>query len=62
MVSAKGTIDIAENGSFEVNEDCSVHFELTLPASNGQPELAMTMRQCGTPFIKQITRAAVKIA
>ncbi|HWB86095.1 MAG TPA: hypothetical protein VG675_18270 [Bryobacteraceae bacterium] len=44
LVSARGTIDIAENGSFEVNEDCSVHFELTLPASNGQPELAMSMR------------------
>jgi hypothetical protein len=30
-VSAKGTLDIAENGSFEVATDCSVHFALTLP-------------------------------
>jgi hypothetical protein len=30
-VSAKGTLDIAENGRFEVESDCSVQFELTLP-------------------------------
>ncbi len=39
-VSSKGTINIAENGSFEVGSDCSVHFVLTLP-----PEPSpMTMR------------------
>jgi hypothetical protein len=35
-VSAKGTLDIAENGSFEVDSDCSVRFEWTLPDPDGQ--------------------------
>jgi hypothetical protein len=35
-VSAKGTLDIAENGSFEVDTDCSVRFEWTLPDPDGQ--------------------------
>src|SRR6266852_8884897 len=38
-VSGKGTLEIAENGSFQVESDCSVNFKLTLP--DGQP---MTMR------------------
>jgi hypothetical protein len=45
-VSANGTLDIAENGSFRVEPDCSVRFALTLPARDGQsvePSL-MTMR------------------
>ena len=45
-VSANGTLDIAENGSFQVESDCSVRFELTLPARDGQAgePPAMTMR------------------
>jgi hypothetical protein len=35
-VSAKGTLDIAENGSFQVESDCSVRFGLTLPAQAGR--------------------------
>jgi hypothetical protein len=35
-VSAKGTLDIAENGSFQVDTDCSVRFGWTLPARPGQ--------------------------
>jgi hypothetical protein len=35
-VSANGTLDIAENGSFQVESDCSVHFEWTLPAQEGR--------------------------
>jgi hypothetical protein len=34
-VSAKGTVDIAENGSFQIDSDCSVRFALTLPAQDG---------------------------
>jgi hypothetical protein len=37
-VSAKGTLDIAENGSFQVETDCSVRFGWTLPARAGQVE------------------------
>lgn len=36
VVSAKGTLDIADNGSFRVESDCSVRFELTLPVQEGQ--------------------------
>jgi hypothetical protein len=46
VVSAKGTLNIAENGSFRVESDCSVRFGLTVPAQDGQvvePSL-MTMR------------------
>ncbi len=39
-VSAEGTIDIAENGSFQVDSDCSVHFVLPL----GPGPSPMTMR------------------
>jgi hypothetical protein len=35
-VSAKGTLDIAENGSFQVDSDCSVRFAWTLPDEDGQ--------------------------
>jgi hypothetical protein len=35
-VSAKGTLDIAENGSFQVESDCSVRFGWILPAEDGQ--------------------------
>ncbi len=35
-VSAKGTLDTAENGSFEVETDCSVRFRLTLPDQDGR--------------------------
>jgi hypothetical protein len=39
-VSAEGTLDVTENGSFQVDGDCSVHFVLALP-----PEPSpMTMR------------------
>ena len=45
-VSAKGTADIAENGSFQVESDCSVRFGLTLPAQDGRVAASspMTMR------------------
>jgi len=39
-VDAKGTVDIAENGSFQVDSDCSVRFALTLP----DPDGTLTMR------------------
>ena len=35
-VSAKGTLDIAENGSFQIESDCSVRFALTIPAQDGR--------------------------
>jgi hypothetical protein len=35
-VAAKGTLDIAENGSFQVDSDCSVRFGWTLPVQDGQ--------------------------
>jgi hypothetical protein len=35
-VSAKGTLDISRNGSFQVASDCSVTFGLTLPPEGGQ--------------------------
>jgi hypothetical protein len=39
-VAAEGTLDTTENGSFQVESDCSVHFVLTIP-----PEPSpMTMR------------------
>ena len=45
-VSAKGTLDIAENGSFQVESDCSVRFGWILPDRDGrdaEPSL-MAMR------------------
>jgi hypothetical protein len=46
VVSARGTLDVAENGSFRVESDCSVGFQLTLPAQDGQVVKTplMTMR------------------
>jgi hypothetical protein len=35
-VSAEGTVDTAENGSFTVESDCSVQFKLTLPGGDGE--------------------------
>jgi hypothetical protein len=45
-VSANGTLDIAENGTFQVESDCSVRFGLTLPAQDERVSkpLPMTMR------------------
>ena len=37
-VTAKGTLDVAENGSFQVDSDCSVRFALTIP------DATLTMR------------------
>ena len=36
LVSAKGTLDIARNGTFQVDSDCSVRFVLTYSRS-GRP-------------------------
>jgi hypothetical protein len=36
-VSAKGTVEVADNGTFQVESDCSVQFVLTLPAGDGGP-------------------------
>jgi hypothetical protein len=42
-VSAKGTADVVENGSFQVDSDCSVRFDLKVPDQGGEPSL-ITMR------------------
>lgn len=45
-VSANGTLDIAENGTFQVNSDCSIRFQWTLAAQDrpvAEPT-PMTMR------------------
>ncbi|SPF52367.1 conserved exported hypothetical protein [Candidatus Sulfopaludibacter sp. SbA4] len=42
-VSGKGTLDVAENGSFQVDSDCSVRFDLKVPDQDGEPSL-ITMR------------------
>lgn len=39
-ISASGTLDVAQNGTFHVDSDCSVHFILTLPPEHSP----MTMR------------------
>jgi hypothetical protein len=46
-VSAKETLDIAENGSFQVESDCSVRFELTLPAQDGRAAATPPMSMRG---------------
>lgn len=46
-VSATGTLDIAENGSFRVESDCSVRFGLTLPAQDGRVAELSTMNMRG---------------
>jgi hypothetical protein len=45
-VSAQGTLDIARNGGFQVESDCSVRFGLTLSARYGRvaEPSPMTMR------------------
>jgi hypothetical protein len=45
-VSAKGILDIGENGSFQVESDCSLQFQWTLPPQDGQvaEPSPMTMR------------------
>jgi hypothetical protein len=45
-VSGRGTLDIARNGTFQVESDCSVRFGLTLPARDGEAAepSPMTMR------------------
>jgi hypothetical protein len=45
-VSAKRTLDTAENGSFQVDSDCTVRFQWTLPSQEGQiaEPVPMTMR------------------
>ena len=46
-VSAKGTLDIAWNGSFQVASDCSVTFGLTLPPQDGQVDQPPPMNMRG---------------
>jgi len=43
-VSAKGTIDTVENGTFQVDSDCAVRFEFTLPAQDGGAAWLVAMR------------------
>ncbi len=43
-VSGNGTLDIAQNGSFQVQTDCSVTFQLTLPRTDGSAPPPMNMR------------------
>ena len=38
-VAAKGTLDVAENGSFRVESDCGVRFDLKVADPDGQPTL-----------------------
>ena len=35
-VSAEGTLDTGENGTFRVESDCSVQFKMTLPGKDGE--------------------------
>jgi hypothetical protein len=47
IVSGKGALDTARNGSFQVDSDCSVRFVLVLPAQDGkvaEPSPVMNMR------------------
>lgn len=46
-VSAKGTLDIGRNGSFQVESDCSVTFGLTLPRLDGQVDQPPPMNMRG---------------
>jgi hypothetical protein len=46
-VSAMGILDIAENGSFQVDSDCSVRFGWTLPAQEGEVAAPSTMAMRG---------------
>ena len=47
VVSATGTLDTAENGSFKVEDDCSVRFRLTLPAQDGKAAERSTLAMRG---------------
>jgi hypothetical protein len=47
VVSARGTLDVAENGSFRVESDCAVRFGLTLPAQDGKAAELSTMAMRG---------------
>jgi hypothetical protein len=46
-VSAKGSLDIAKNGSFQVESNCSVTFGLTLPLQDGQVDQPSPMNMRG---------------
>ncbi len=46
-VSARGTVDIAENGSLRVESDCSVRFGSTLPAQDWKAAELSTMAMRG---------------
>ena len=46
-VSAKGTLDIARNGSLQVESDCSVTFGFTLPPQDGQVDQPPPMNMRG---------------
>ncbi len=46
-VSAKGTLDIARNGTFQVESDCSVTFVLTVPPQAGQVDQPSPMNMRG---------------
>jgi len=43
-ITAKGTLDVAENGGFQVESDCLVRFALTIPVQDGPSPVTMTMR------------------
>jgi hypothetical protein len=46
-VDAKGTLDVAQNGTFQVDGDCSVQFAWTLAPPNGQAGDASPMNMRG---------------
>lgn len=46
-ISSRGTLDIAGNGSFQVDSDCSVQFELKFPAEDGQQTQPVPMKMRG---------------
>lgn len=46
-VGATGTIDTVENGSFQLEGDCSVRFRLTLPARDGRADQGSPMSMRG---------------
>lgn len=46
-VSGKGTLDVAENGTFEVDSDCSVRFQLVLLIRTGSGDETSEMNMRG---------------
>jgi hypothetical protein len=46
-VSAKGTLDVAASGSFQVQSDCSVLFRLTVPGKTPEGEAPFPMNMRG---------------